>query len=319
MAYHHIDSADINYPELVKHILQRYGLFIHDAPPINHKPGNDWISDVYYPFPNYPDNRFQDPYEDNLEIKFPPDPPEDTGERKDRDDTYQIVSEDLKHLRHLKNPVITYNSDDRYRFIDKAVCDYTGLTIEAVEKRAFDISFIKPYWKDKKRHQRLETREIVSGHFVSIATFDGWKYHIYRGKVVTVLKTEPPKSADGKYIRPRVSPFGDCTEEVDLNKLKQERVLERNLHIVLDVSNPMDKRIASIPVNQIIDIEKYDFIYDFNIYEQGLKVFWDDWFTVPDKDKPGTWFTYVPMEGAMPQYLYHEVIEHQKVERRKHV
>ena len=316
MAYHHIDSADINYPELVKHILQRYGLFIHDAPPINHKPGNDWISDVYYPFPNYPDNRFQDPYEDNLEIKFPPDPPEDTGERVDREDTYQIVPEDLKHLRHLKNPVITYNSDDRYRFIDKAVCDYTGLTIEAVEKRAFDISFIKPYWKDKKRHQRLETREIVSGHFVSIATFDGWKYHIYRGKVVTVLKTEPPKSADGKYIRPRVSPFGDCTEEVDLNKLKQERVLERNLHIVLDVSNPMDKRIASIPVNQIIDIEKYDFIYDFNIYEQGLKVFWDDWFTIPDKDKPGTWFTYVPADGELPQYLYHEVIEHQKIKRR---
>ena len=316
MAYHHIDSADINYPELVKHILQRYGLFIHDAPPINHKPGNDWISDVYYPFPNYPDNRFQDPYEDNLEIKFPPDPSEDTGERKDRDDTYRIIPEDLQQLRHLKNPVITYNSDDRYRFIDRAICDYTGLTIEAVEKRAFDISFVKPYWKDKKRHQRLVTREVVSGHFVSIATFDGWKYHIYRGKIVTVLKTDPPRTADGKRIRPRVSPFGDCTEEVDLNKLKQEQVLERNIHIVLDVSNPMDKRIASIPANQIIDIEKYDFIYDFNIYEQGLKVFWDDWFTVPDKDKPGTWFTYVPMEGAMPQYLYHEVIEHQKIKRR---
>ena len=131
-----------------------------------------------------------------------------------------------------------------------------------------------------------------------------------------MLKTDPPRTADGKYIRPRVSPFGDCTEEVDLNKLKQEQVLERNLHIVLDVSNPMDKRVASISVNQIIDIEKYDFIYDFNIYEQGLKVFWDDWFTIPDKDKPGTWFTYVPMEGAMPQYLYHEVIEHQKIRRR---
>lgn len=316
MAYHHIDSADINYPELVKHILQRYGLFIHDAPPINHKPGNDWISDVYYPFPNYPDNRFQDPYEDNLEIKFPPDPPEDTGERVDRGDTYQIIPEDLQQLRHLKNPVITYNSDDRYRFIDKAVCDYTGLTIEAVEKRAFDISFIKPYWKDKKRHQRLETREIVSGHFVSIATFDGWKYHIYRGKVLTILRTDPPRTPDGKRIRPRVSPFGDCTEEIDLNKYKQEQVLESNLHIVLDVSNPMDKRVASISVNQIIDIEKYDFIYDFNIYEQGLKVFWDDWFTIPDKDKPGTWFTYVPADGELPQYLYHEVIEHQKIKRR---
>lgn len=316
MAYHHIDSADINYPELVKHILQRYGLFIHDAPPINHKPGNDWISDVYYPFPNYPDNRFQDPYEDNLEIKFPPDPPEDTGERVDKGDTYQIIPEDLQQLRHLKNPVITYNSDDRYRFIDKAVCDYTGLTIEAVEKRAFDISFIKPYWKDKKRHQRLETREIVSGHFVSIATFDGWKYHIYRGKVLTILRTDPPRTPDGKRIRPRVSPFGDCTEEIDLNKYKQEQVLESNLHIVLDVSNPMDKRVASISVNQIIDIEKYDFIYDFNIYEQGLKVFWDDWFTIPDKDKPGTWFTYVPADGELPQYLYHEVIEHQKIKRR---
>lgn len=316
MAYHHIDSADINYPELVKHILQRYGLFIHDAPPINHKPGNDWISDVYYPFPNYPDNRFQDPYEDNLEIKFPPDPPEDTGERKDRDDTYQIIPEDLQQLRHLKNPVITYNSDDRYRFIDRAICDYTGLTIEAVEKRAFDISFVKPYWKDKKRHQRLVTREVISGHFVSIATFDGWKYHIYRGKVVTILRTDPPRTPDGKRIRPRVSPFGDCTEEIDLNKYKQEQVLESNLHIVLDVSNPMDKRVASISVNQIIDIEKYDFIYDFNIYEQGLKVFWDDWFTIPDKDKPGTWFTYVPADGELPQYLYHEVIEHQKIKRR---
>ena len=216
----------------------------------------------------------------------------------------------------MKNPVITYNSDDRYRFIDRAICDYTGLTIEAVEKRAFDISFVKPYWKDKKRHQKLETREIVSGHFVSIATFDGWKYHIYRGKVLTILRTDPPRTPDGKRIRPRVSPFGDCTEEIDLNKYKQEQVLESNLHIVLDVSNPMDKRVASISVNQIIDIEKYDFIYDFNIYEQGLKVFWDDWFTIPDKDKPGTWFTYVPADGELPQYLYHEVIEHQKIKRR---
>ena len=63
-------------------------------------------------------------------------------------------------------------------------------------------------------------------------------------------------------------------------------------------------------------IEKYEFIYDFNIYEQGLKVFWDDWFTIPDKDKPGTWFTYVPADGELPQYLYHEVIEHQKIKRR---
>lgn len=316
MAYHHIDSADINYPELVKHILQRFGIYIPDAPPINHKPGNDWISDVYYPLPTYPDNRFRNPYDENLDIKFPPDPPKDEGSKDNSVDTFQIYPEELRNLTHLKNPVITYNSDDRFRFIDKAICDYTGLTVQAVEKRAYDISFIKPYWKDKRRHQRLETREVVTGHLISIATFDGWKYHIYRGKVLTVLKTDPPKTLDGKRIRPRVSPFGDCTEELDLNKYKQEQVLEKNLHIVLDVSNPMDKRVASISVNQIIDIEKYDFIYDFNIYEQGLKVFWDDWFTVPDKDNDGTWFTYVPDIGEPPQYLYHEVIEHQKIKRR---
>ena len=320
MAYHHIDSyKDLNYPELVKHILQRFGIYIPGAPPINHKPGNDWISDVYYPFPTYPDNRFRNPYDENLDIKFPPDPPEDDGKGEDRDDTYQIIPDELKNLNQLRNPIITFNVDDRYRFIDRAICDYTGLTVQAVEKRAFDITFVKPYWKDKKRHQKLEKREIVSGHYISIATFDGWKYHIYRGKVMTILETDPPKSIDGKRIRPRVSPFGDCCEETDLNKLKQEQVLEKNIHIVLDVSNPMDKRVVSISVNQIIDIEKFDFIYDFNIYEQGLKVFWDDWFTVPDKDKPGTWFTYVPADGELPQYLYHEVIEHQKVERRKHV
>ena len=316
MAYHHIDSADIDYPELVKHILQRFGIYIPGAPPINHKPGNDWISDVYYPFPTYPDNRFRNPYDENLDIKFPPDPPKDEGKKDDSVDKFQIIPEELRELTHLKNPIITYNSDDRFRFIDKAICDYTGLTVEAVEKRAYDISFVKPYWKDRKRLQRLETREVITGHLISIATFDGWRYHIYRGKVLTVLKTEPPRTPDGKRIRPRVSPFGDCTEEIDLNKYKQEQVLERNLHIVLDVSNPMEKRVASISVNQIIDIEKYDFIYDFNIYEQGLKVFWDDWFTVPDKDKPGTWFTYVPADGELPQYLYHEVIEHQKIKRR---
>lgn len=312
MAYHHIDSADIDYPELVKHILQRYGIYIAGAPPINHKPGNDWISDVYYPLPTYPDNRFRNPYEDNLDIKFPPDPPEEDGKKDDEQDTYQIIPEELRNLSHIKNPVITFNPDDRYRFIDRAICDYTGLTVYAEEKRAFDITFVKPYWKNKKREQKLVTREVVSGHFISIATFDGWKYHIYRGKIMTVLKTDPPKN-----MRPRTVPYGNCMEEeTDIRKIKQEQVLQKNIHVVLDVSNPMEKRVACISVNQIIDIEKYDFIYDFNIYEAGLKVFWDDWFTVPDPDKPGTWFTYVPSGTDEPQYLYHEVIEHQKIKRR---
>lgn len=317
MAYHHIDSADINYPELVKYILQRYGLYIHGAPPINHKPGNDWWSDVYYPFPTYPDNRFRNPNEENLDIKFPPEPPEDGNKREYNDDTFQIIPEDLDRLNRLRNPIITSYPDNRYRFIDRAIEDYTGLTIQAQEKRAYDITFVKPYWKDRKRKQKLVHREIITGHMISIATFDGWRYHIYRGKVLTILRTDPPRDKNGNIIRPRTVPYGkNVMEETDIRKIKQEQTLSTNLHIVLDVSDDMEKKLENISINQVIDIEKFDFIYDFNIYEEGLEVFWDDWFTIPDKNKPGTWFTYVPFEGALPQTLIHEVIEHQCIKRR---
>lgn len=317
MAYHHIDSADINYPELVKYILQRYGLYIHGAPPINHKPGNDWWSDVYYPFPTYPDNRFRNPNEENLDIKFPPEPPKEDNKRKYNDDTFQIIPDDLDRLNRLRNPIITAYPNDKYRFIDRAIEDYTGLTIQAQEKRAYDITFVKPYWKDRKRKQKLVHREIITGHMISIATFDGWRYHIYRGKVLTILRTDPPRDKDGNIIRPRTVPYGkNVMEETDIRKLKQEQTLSTNLHIVLDVSDDMNRKIENISINQVIDIEKFDFIYDFNIYEEGLEVFWDDWFTIPDKDKPGTWFTYVPFEGALPQTLIHEVIEHQCIKRR---
>ena len=317
MAYHHIDSADINYPELVKYILQRYGLYIHGAPPINHKPGNDWWSDVYYPFPTYPDNRFRNPNEENLDIKFPPEPPKEDNKRKYNDDTFQIIPDDLDRLNRLRNPIITAYPNDKYRFIDKAIEDYTGLTIQAQEKRAYDITFVKPYWKDRKRKQKLVHREIITGHMISIATFDGWGYHIYRGEVLTVLRTDPPRDKDGNIIRPRTVPYGkNVMEETDIRKLKQEQTLSTNLHIVLDVSDDMNRKIENISINQVIDIEKFDFIYDFNIYEEGLEVFWDDWFTIPDKNKPGIWFTYVPFEGALPQTLIHEVIEHQCIKRR---
>lgn len=317
MAYHHIDSADINYPELVKYILQRYGLYIHGAPPINHKPGNDWWSDVYYPFPTYPDNRFRNPNEENLDIKFPPEPPKEDNKRKYNDDTFQIIPDDLDRLNRLRNPIITAYPNDKYRFIDKAIEDYTGLTIQAQEKRAYDITFVKPYWKDRKRKQKLVHREIITGHMISIATFDGWRYHIYRGKVLTILRTDPPRDKDGNIIRPRTVPYGkNVMEETDIRKLKQEQTLSTNLHIVLDVSDDMNRKIENISINQVIDIEKFDFIYDFNIYEEGLEVFWDDWFTIPDKNKPGIWFTYVPFEGALPQTLIHEVIEHQCIKRR---
>lgn len=316
MADHHIDSSNIDYSKAAEYILKRYGLYIHDAPSINHKPGNDWWSDVYYPFPNYPDNRFRNPEEENLEIKDPvKEEPEIIPTEKDEGKDFQIIPEDMKNLRHLRNPIISFRSDDRYRFVDRAIGSYTGLTIQAVEKRAFDISFVKPYFENGKRKTKLIRREVISGHLYSIATYDGWKYHIYRGKCATILKTEP-KKIDGAYVRPRTVPFGNPMESTDIKtRPDTSELLERNLSIVIDGSCGLEKDLCSIPINQIIDIQKYDFIYNFTIYEGKLKIFFDDWFTVKDCKKPGTWFTYVPGDNIPPQNLLHEVIEHQKIDK----
>lgn len=322
MADHHIDSIPgFDYSKAAEMILKRHGLYIHGAPPINHKPGNDFISDVYYPHPLYPDYRFRNPSEENLDIKFPPDPPEPEYPTIDEDGKdFQFIPEELEQLKHIKNPMISYTPDDREHFIDKSVSSYTGLVLQAVEKRAFDISYVKPYFKDKKIYTKLIVKEVVSGHTMSIATYDGWKYHIYRGRLVTVVKTEAPKSENGKKLRPVTSPFGTVMEEVECERSDTSKLLERNIHLVLDVSDNMEAEIVSVPINQVIDIQKYDAIYNFSIYESGLKVFWDDWFTVKDHEKNDeTWFIYAPHGDLPPQTLYHEVIEHQKVQRQRKI
>ena len=71
MADHHIDSMkDFDYVAAAEAILKKRGLFIVDAPHINHKPGNDFWSDVNYPFPN-DDERWANPANDNNQIKNP--------------------------------------------------------------------------------------------------------------------------------------------------------------------------------------------------------------------------------------------------------
>lgn len=316
MSDHHIDSMDIDYPEVAKQILQRRGLYIHGALPINHKPGNDLISDVYYPFPIYPDNRFENPSEGNLDIKFPPDPPTPTPcYNGDSEKDYQILSEELNQIRNIKNPIITCNTEDRYTFIDRAVYPYTGLVLQAVEKKAYDISYVKPYFQNGERKTKLIITEIISGHFYSIATYDGWRYHIYRGICKNIVKSIQPVSSDGKKLRARTVPFGNPVEAIRKQQSTIEEVREQNLHIVLDVSAPLEAGVESIPINQIIDIQRYDHIYDFTIYEGNLKIFWDDWLTIKDYKRPGTFFTYVPGDGIPPQTLYHEVVEHQKIRK----
>lgn len=324
MADHHVDSLNINYTKAAKHILQVHGLYIANAPDINHKPGNDFYSDWTWPFPTYPDNRFQNPYEDDKDIKDDEDKesPEQPDERRKFPENFQIVPDDLKYLKNIKNPMVTnLHPYDGEGFIKDAVHPYTGLVIQAQEKKAYDISFVKPYFEDGERKTKLVFRELVTGHFYSIATYDGWKYHIYRGLLICMPCTIPVEKTLKRKIYSHSIPYGLDTmkcypQSYDVRKkTDSENIQSKHMHVVLDCSEFLNGEIESIPLCQIIDIESYDFVYDFTIYEGNLKIHYNDWFisrttdTTVDKDYKE--YVYVPAGGIPPQTLYHEVIEHQ--------
>lgn len=322
MSDHHVDSMHINYSEAAKHFLQKHGLFINDAPPVNHKPGNDLQSDLLWPLPLYPDTRFM-----NYTTL-----PDDTSDKSkcncgcdcckadcdcDSDKfrfptNFEILSDEIKGFKALKNPVISFVNNDRDNFIDGSVYPYTGLTLQVMEKRACNISFVKPFIdRDGLRKTHLIVKEIIEGHPMSIATFDGWKYHIYRGVCRYIVKVDPPRTVNGKALRPRTVPYGKNILEKEYLKSDPEDLVSRNMRIILDCSRYNAGEIANIPVNQIIDVEEMNHYYDFTIYEGDLKIFWDDWNAVDDH-RDGKQFTYVPMGDEAPQTLYHEVVEHQK-------
>lgn len=330
MADHHVDSMNIDYSLAAKKILQSRGLYIANAPEINHKPGNDFYSDWTWPFPTWPDNRFRNPSEDNLEIKDDGNKntePEGENERRKFPENFQILSEELKALKNIKNPMVSNLTPyDGEGFIKNAIYPYTGLVIQAQEKRAYDISFVKPYWEDGERKTRLVFRELVPGHFYSIATYDGWKYHIYRGLLVCTPSTRQVEETLNRKVYSHSIPYGlDVMKKYPQSLKKKhgaEEIPSKHMHIVLDCSEFLTGEIESIPLSQVIDIEPYDFTYDFTIYESGLKVQYEDWFitrtsmSIVDKDFEE--FTYVPVGGIKPQTLYHEVIEHQFKDRCKY-
>lgn len=329
MADHHVDSMNIDYSLAAKKILQSHGLYIANAPEINHKPGNDFYSDWTWPFPTYPDNRFRNPYEDNLEIKDDTDndSPEKPDERRKFPENFQILSEELMSLKNIREPMVTGISPEPGEgFIQDAIHPYTGLVIQAQEKRAYDVSLVKPYFKDGERKTKLIFRELVPGHFYSIATYDGWKYHIYRGLLVCTPSTRQVEDTLNRKVYSHSIPYGlnvmKKYPQMLRKKSETEKMPSKHMHIVLDTSEFLNGEIASIPLCQVIDIEPYDFVYDFTIYEGNLKILFKDWFVSRnDKcivQKEFEEFTYAPIGDIPPQVLYHEVIEHQFRDRCKY-
>lgn len=341
MADRHVDTMEgFDYSKAAEKFLKQHGLFIADAPSINHKPGNDLWSDVNYPFPNYPDNRFRDAYEENNQIKDDDNLDCDNNcnapriELEDLSDDFEIPDEFMNDISNIKNPIITYQSDIGKPLMENVVHPYTGLTLQAVEKKAFDVSFLKPKRTTGGRVVELHNVELIIGHLYSIATYDGHAYHIFRGLCIDILKVEQRNYNErGDIVSPRSTPWGDPMS-VDTDAYKDTRVLaranningrypvntvdptttkliQRNLRIVLDVSKPFKSGIECIPVNQVIDIQKFDHIYDFTLYEGDLKILWKNWYQVQDSDTKNPWNTYVSGEGE-PQVLSHPVIEHQK-------
>lgn len=329
MADHHVDSMNIDYSLVAKKILQSHGLYIANAPEINHKPGNDFYSDWTWPFPTYPDNRFSDPYENDLEIKddTEDDNPETVDSRRKFPENFQILSEELMALKNVREPIVTnLHPEAGEGFIKDAIHPYTGLVIQAQEKKAYDVSLVKPYFEDGERKTKLIFRELVPGHFYSIATYDGWKYHIYRGLLVCTPCTRPVEETLNRKVYSHSIPYGlDVMKkepQIVRKKSPSEKIASKHVHIVLDTSEFLNGEIESIPLCQVIDIEPYDYIYNFTIYEGNLKILWKDWFvTRNNKDivqEDFKEFTYAPVGYIPPQVLYHEVIEHQFRDRCKY-
>lgn len=331
MADHHVDTMDdFDYSAAAEQILKKRGMFIVDAPPINHKSGNDLWSDVNYPLPDK-DDRWANPANDNNQIKNHQcncDGCDCYNDPESLRDFYEMDDEILHDLQSIKNPVITYISDIGQTLFDDVVYKYTGLALQVREKKVFDISFLKPKYTNlgKDRVVELKSREVITGHTISIATFDGWKYHIFRGLVRDIIKVDE-HSAHIKSDQITSGPYG--TRIRTDNKVLQRGISEsrgfyknhldttaldlikRNVRIVLDVSEPFKSKIECIPVNQIIDIEDYNFVYNFTIYEGRLNLLWKDWYQAID-EKDSKWTTYVPFGYKYPQNLLHPVIEHQK-------
>lgn len=334
MADHHVDSMkNFDYQKAAENILKKHGLFIAGAPAINHKPGNDFTSDIRYPLPNYGDYK---------SLNLPPSNNTEYIENKNscncirsNADTLindvELFKEDIENIRNIENPVITYYNDIEKTLIDHTVFPYTGLTLQAVEKKSFDISFLKPKVINDNRQIELHTVEVTTGHLLSIATFDGNNYHIFRGLCIDILKVEEDPIQVRKVI-PKSTPWGNPmlpTDENykdisqlaiplngDINKNKQpfdntvSNLIKRNVRIVLDTSENFKSSFECIPINQILDIQCYNYIYDFTIYEGNLKILWDDWFQIQDKND-NKWKTYVPYGTELPQRLQHCVVEHQ--------
>ena len=332
MADHHVDSLkNFDYSAEAEKILKKRGMFIVDAPPINHKPGNDLWSDVYYPLPNR-DDRWANPVNDNNQIKNPNigccDCCDYIDEPEPLRDFYEMDDEILHDVQSIKNPVITYINDIGKTLFDDVVYKYTGLTLQAIEKKAFTVSFLKPKYRNlgKDRTVELVSKEVITGHTISIATFDGWKYHIFRGLVRDIIKVN---ESDTKIRSDQITsgPHGTfiTTENKELQRGISEsrgfynhhldntvlKLMKRNVRIVLDVSEPFNSKVECIPVNQIIDIQDYNFVYNFTIYEGKLNLLWKDWYQTIDKED-NKWTTYVPFGWKYPQNLLHPVIEHQK-------
>lgn len=334
MADHHI-SYEPKTSEDIENWLISHGIHIAGAPNVIHKPGNIINDDVRYPCPPYPDNRFTSTDND---IKNPgSNNSNNNGNYNNNSDIYDdlfgsfeipdleidMVSHDTSGSIHI----INHNPETTTMFKD-VVYPYTGLAIAAKEIKAYNIAFVK----DKRVH----VREVITGKMYSIATFDGTKFHIYRGmctdikeynssnfnyrksnisengnNITSLFEDSPIKPISSQFEVDKTTSTYDYNDAVKVIS-NPRQITKRNMVIVLDVSEFLNSKVEVIPVNQIIDIEYYNYNYDFTIYEMDLKIYLKDWFETKENDDESTTSMNVPHGDRGVQTIHYPVVEHQK-------
>lgn len=300
MADYQIGSDKPKTSKDIEDWLIEHGMYIHGAPQVKHKPGNITLDDVLYPFPEEPDNRFSstDNPIKNPNSSKPSKSDNSIGSIEDEAFGFFEIPHDSLSSRETTDELHIVHLPEARTMISDVPVSYTGLVVAAIERKAYNIAFIK--------NNEMHMRELTTGRTYSIATFDGAKFHIYRGLCTNISEVEISDiRIKGGFSSIRYPNF---SQSYPVSGVKNN--IKRNMYITLDVSKMFESKVEEIPVNQIIDIEHINYEYDFTIYEDDLHIYLKDWFVQLEDDS--TYSQNVPHGDEGVQIAHIPIIEHQK-------
>lgn len=184
------------------------------------------------------------------------------------------------------------NGEGYEPLLPNMVCPYTGLCIKAEFKTTVTFDIVGP--------TGIVSKTLSIGDIVSIATWDGGSFKIYRGKVEMFVNRRIPSQT------PRTLNFNNSQIPVAL------KVGLPNIQVIIDSSKAFESSKNAVQFNQIIAIEAYDYVYDMSIYEDDIKKIYTEWTTeISTNEKNKTEYSTIIPSGNIVPKSYHAPISNE--------